>query len=114
MTTVIIHKSEDGQYRGFVCMGHAGYARRRMFRREPDILCSAISALVIGTVNALQELAGEKLDVAQNEASGFLRCDFQEPLQEKSVLLMDALVFNLENLGREYGERYLQIKLEEV
>lgn len=98
-------------------MGHAGYARKGFFKKnasEGDVLCAAISALVISTVNSLEELAGEKLDVADNEESGFIRCDFCEPLQEKSVFLMDSMVYSLEKLSQKYGERYLQIKFEEV
>ncbi len=91
-------------------MGHAGYARKG----QPDILCAAISALVIGTVNSLEELAGEKLTLASDEPTGYIRCDFQGILQEKSGFLVDSMIFNLENLSREYGEKYLQVKFEEV
>ena len=91
-------------------MGHAGYAKRG----RPDILCAAISALTIGTINSLEELAGERLTVTENEQTGFLKCDFESVLQEKSSFLMDSMVFSLENLSREYGERYLQVKFEEV
>ena len=91
-------------------MGHAEYAKKN----QPDILCAAISALVIGTINSLEELAGEKLVVAQEESSGFIKCDFQCSLQEKSVFLLDSMVFSLENLSREYGKKYLQVKFEEV
>ena len=95
-------------------MGHAGYAKKRLFGNEPDILCSAISALVISTMNSLEELAGEKLAVTSNEESGFIKCDFESVLQEKSVFLMDSMVFSLENLSKEYGAQYLQVKFEEV
>ena len=91
-------------------MGHAEYARKG----QPDILCAAISALTIGTVNSLEELAGERLKTVQNEESGFLRCDFESTLQEKSSFLMDSMVFSLENISREYGDKYLQVKFEEV
>ena len=91
-------------------MGHAEYAKRG----KPDILCSAISALTIGTINSLEELAGERLNVTENEKTGFLKCDFESVLQEKSSFLMDSMVFSLENLSREYGETYLQVKFEEV
>ena len=91
-------------------MGHAEYAKRG----KPDILCSAISALTIGTINSLEELAGEKVNVSANEKTGFLKCDFESVLQEKSSFLMDSMVFSLENLSREYGETYLQVKFEEV
>ena len=90
-------------------MGHAGFARKGQ-----DIICSAISILVIGTINSLEELAGEKLTVVTNEETGFIRCDIQGSLQEKSSFLLDSMVFSLENLSREYGAKYLQVKYEEV
>ena len=93
MTTIIIRKDHEGIYRGFYCMGHAGYAKKRLF----------------GT-----ELAGEELKLTQNEETGFIKCDFQDVLQDKSVFLMDSMVFSLQNLSRQYGEQYLQVKIEEV
>ena len=110
MTTVVILKDPNSTYKGFYCMGHAEYARKG----KPDVLCAAISALTIGTINSLEELAGERLKTIQNEETGFLRCDFESTLQEKSVFLMDSMVFSLENISREYGEKYLQVKFEEV
>ena len=91
-------------------MGHAGFAGKG----KDDILCAAISTLTISTVNALEELGKEKLSYFTNDETGFLKCDFQEKLQEKSTFLMDAMVFSLENLSKEYGKKYLQIKFEEV
>ncbi len=91
-------------------MGHAEYAKRG----KPDIICAAISALTIGTIRSLEELAGEKLKIAENAETGFLRCDFESILQEKSGFLMDSMVFSLENISREYGRKYLQVKFEEV
>jgi len=89
MTTIIVRKDKNGSYRGFYCMGHAEYARRG----KPDILCAAISALTIGTVNSLEELAGERMKVTADEESGFFKCDFEDILQEKSSFLVDSMVF---------------------
>ena len=114
MTTITIRKRSDGTYDGFTCMGHAGFAKRHLFFTEPDILCSAVSAWTIGTVNALTELVGEKLKVVTNEETGFLKCDVEQNLQEKSVFLLDAMVFSLQNISREYGEEFFQVKFEEV
>ncbi len=91
-------------------MGHAEYAKKG----KPDILCAAISVLIIGTANSLEQLAGERIAVTTNEETGFFKCDFENILQEKSSFLMDSMVFSLENLSREYGRKYLQIKIEEV
>ncbi|HIW81508.1 MAG TPA: ribosomal-processing cysteine protease Prp [Candidatus Acetatifactor stercoripullorum] len=114
MTTIVIRKDKNDSYRGFLCMGHAQYAKKHFFRAEPDILCAAISMMVISTINSLEELAGEKLTVTSNEETGFIRCDFEGVLQEKSAFLMDSMVFSLENLSKKYGGQYLQIRFEEV
>jgi hypothetical protein len=111
MTTIEITKNENGAYRQIVCMGHAGYAKR-----GGDIVCAAISVLVISTINALEDLAGEHFEAVTNEETGFMRFDFPQdaPLQEKSVFLLDAMVYSLENLSKEYGKKYLQVKFKEV
>ena len=114
MTTIIIRKDNKNSYRGFTCMGHAGYAKKKLFGKSPDILCAAISVLVISTMNSLEELAGEKLTVVSNEETGFIKCNFDSVLQERSVFLIDSMVFSLQNLSKGYGEQYLQVKFEEV
>ncbi|MCI8692996.1 MAG: ribosomal-processing cysteine protease Prp [Lachnospiraceae bacterium] len=110
MTTIVIYRSRKGSYKGFCCMGHAEYAKPG----RPDVLCAAISALTIGTVNSLEELAGEIISVKSDESTGFLKCEFESMLQEKSSFLVDSMIFSLENLSREYGRKYLQVKVEEV
>lgn len=111
MTTIVIRKDSRQQYRGFLCMGHADYSRRKS---QPDILCASISVLVINTINSLEELAHEKLTYTVNEETGFIRCDFEGQLQEKSVFLLDAMVFGLNTLSSTYGRKYLQVNFEEV
>ncbi len=110
MITVVIRRTKDHAYRGFLCMGHAEYSKPG----KPDVVCAAVSALTIGTVNSLEELAGERLKVSQDGKTGYLRCDFEGTLQEKSNFLMDAMTFSLEAISREYGQKYLQVKIEEV
>lgn len=110
MTTVVISRTKAQRYAGFTCMGHADYARRG----KPDILCASISVLVINTINSLEELAGEALQVSSDEETGFIRCVMESDLQEKSVFLMDSMVFGLQQLAKTYGEKYLTVKFEEV
>lgn len=110
MTTVVIRRTKAQQYVGFTCMGHAGYAKPG----KPDILCASISALVINTINSLEELAGETLQVSSNEETGFIQCVIESDLQEKSIFLMDAMVFGLQQIARTYGEKFLTVKFEEV
>ncbi len=117
MTTVIVIRNSNKQYKGFICDGHAGYAKKNFFFRQPDVLCAAISTLVINTINCLEELTGELDNMNQetNEESGYISCQFKNPVtNEKSVVLLDAMVLGLTMLSKEYGSEYLQVKFEEV
>lgn len=116
MTTVVIGKSPEGAYKRILCMGHAGYQKKRLFGKadEYDVLCASISVLVLNTVNALEELGNETFTTVANEKDGFIRCDFSEKLQKKSEFLLDAMVYGLENLKKQYGGKYLQVNYEEV
>lgn len=97
MTTVVIFKS-NGSYRGFTCTGHAGFAPL-----GKDIVCAAVSVLVINTINAIETLAGEKADV--NTDDGIIKCRFSGKINDKTMLLMDAMELGLRDIERNYGKR---------
>ena len=109
MTTIDIEKDQNGMYKTVTCMGHAEYAER-----GEDILCATISYAVINTMNSLEELAGEKFKYTINEKDGFIRCIFDQPLQEKSIFLLDSMVYGLKNISKEYGKKYLIVRIKEV
>jgi len=117
MTTIIVYKNNKQQYKGFVCMGHAGYAKKLFFMRQPDILCSAISTLVINTLNSLEKITNEAENIVldTNEETGFIKCDFIAPITNtSSIVLLDSMLLGLSDLNKEYGNEYLQVKFEEV
>ena len=113
MTTVIIRKSKQGEYKSFTCMGHAGYKR---FFFQKDLVCCAISVLVINALNSLEELSGDITEeaVTTNEETGFIQCIFDNPLSEKGTLLMDSLVLGLSHIEKSYGTKYFKLTFEEV
>ena len=117
MTTIFIYHNSNKEYLGFACMGHAGYAKKSIFGKQPDILCSAISTLTINTINSLEQLTDEKdnMKITINEATGFLKCDFQQAVTKpESKVLLDAMLLGLTELSKEYGNKYLQVNFEEV
>lgn len=69
MIQITFHKTRTGDYQGFTCSGHAGYAAY-----GEDIVCAAVSALVINTINSLEEITGEEMEVTAEENSGLIRC----------------------------------------
>ena len=109
MTHVSIIKTRNGEYKGFNCIGHSGYADA-----GEDIVCAAISVLVINTINSLDQLAGEKFKLVTNEDEGLIDCRFNKPINEKSVLLLDSMVLGLQEIKKQYGKTFIDLTFEEV
>ena len=109
MTTITIIKSRNGNYKRVICEGHAGFADA-----GSDVVCSAISMLVINTINSLDELTNAPMEVSSNEENGFIDCLFTESLNEGSILLLDSMILGLQNVVSEYGTKYLKLKFKEV
>ena len=65
MTEIRIYKTESGEYLRFTCSGHAEYADYGQ-----DIVCAAISILVINTVNSLEEFAKLRMQLETDENKG--------------------------------------------
>ena len=108
MTTVVL-KKKDNRYSGLLLTGHAGYADSGQ-----DIVCSAISMLVINSINAMETLAGERMDVTADEREGRIAVSFPDAVNEKSQLILDTMVLGLKSVQEQYGKKYLKLKFEEV
>ena len=79
-----------------------------------DIVCAAVSIIVINTINSLEVLTKENFECNFDEETGFIDCEFKGKLQDKSRFLVDSMIFNLKELSKEYGKKYLLVKFEEV
>lgn len=104
MTHISIIKSNEDDYRGFTCTGHSGYADS-----GKDIVCAAISVLVINTINSLDQLARMELKIVTNEKEGLIDCRFTSLGNEKAKLLMDSMILGLKEIKKQYGKKYLDI-----
>ena len=109
MTHVSIIKTRNGEYKGFNCIGHSGYAES-----GEDIVCAAISVLVINTINSLEQLAGEKFKLVTNEEDGLVDCRFEKNINEKSKLLLDSMVLGLQEIKKQYGKTFIDLTFKEV
>ncbi len=109
MTTVIFRKTRQGEYRSLRCSGHAGYAEY-----GSDIVCAALSILVINTLNSLEELCGLSIEPETDEKSGLIACGFPEDMDERAVLLLDSLALGCVTIEKQYGRKYCKVKFEEV
>lgn len=94
---------------GFKLSGHAGYAEH-----GEDIVCSAVSILVINTINAIEALTTEKLTLnSVKQDQGIIDCTFPKRKQgsenEQATLLLEAMLLGLRSIEQMYGE-YIIIK----
>ena len=106
MITVTVSK-KNNSYISFTSKGHAGYAEEGQ-----DIICAAVSALVINTVNSLEQLTGDHIQA--EESDGFVSFSFMDPVTKEGTLLMDSLVLGLTEIENSYSKRYLKVKVREV
>ena len=122
MIRVIITK-QNGSYKSFICSGHAGYEQDhsvrggigRFLRPHGDIVCAAVSAIVINTVNCLEDLLKEDIGCDyDSEEGGLITCVFTAPPSDKASFLIDCMVHGLKWIMAQYGERYLTFEIEEV
>jgi len=98
-------KNEQGENIGFRCIGHAGFAKY-----GKDIVCAGVSALVINTINSIEEFTEDKFSCAQDEKSGLVEFIIVSEVSKESALLMDALFLGLKNIQHDYGKRFITVK----
>lgn len=108
MITVTISKHKD-QYKGFELKGHAGYADS-----GSDIVCAAVSILVINTYNSIENFTDDAFKGESSEDGGYLAIHFSEDNSKELKLLVDSMVLGLEQVEQQYGSKYILLQYKEV
>lgn len=81
MVTITIYENQNKEYTAFRCMGHAEYAVL-----GEDIVCAAVSVLVINTINSVEHLVSDKFELATDQESGLIDFSLQEGYSKESLL----------------------------
>jgi uncharacterized protein len=101
MIEITITRTGSDQIREFEIRGHAFFAER-----GKDIVCAGVSAVSVGTINAIHTLTGVIPEIKQG--NGFLRCVLSENLSEdiieKVQILLEGMVISLQTIEEEYGK----------
>ena len=107
MIKVTIYQNHSGIYCGFRMEGHAGFAAY-----GSDIVCSAVSVLVINTMNSIEQFTDDQFNGAVHKEKDVVSFEIlSEPLSEAARLLMDSLVLGLKAVQDEYGKKYIKIRI---
>ncbi len=102
-------QDKDGNYRSFSCEGHAGYAEK-----GHDIICSAVSVLVVNTVNSLEAISKDHTRVEARDEGGYVSCEFIDPPTEIGKAFVEALIMGIRGLISDHGDDYLSLEIREV
>ncbi|MCH5267460.1 MAG: ribosomal-processing cysteine protease Prp [Lachnospiraceae bacterium] len=104
MINITIYQVQENQYTGFRMEGHAEYAKH-----GKDIVCAGVSALVINTINSIEQFAGDRIETV-TEPDLVVMTVQSQPVSSAAQLLLHSLVLGLQGIQSEYGDRYLKIK----
>lgn len=97
MIKVCVYRNNDNEIYGFKSTGHG-----------LDIVCSAVSALSINTVNSIENFTDLKFECEYEKGGGFLK--FEIPFikdgghNHDANLLLESLFFGLSAIKEQYGE----------
>ena len=100
---------KDGIYSGFEIRGHAGYDE---YGR--DIVCAAVSMLVINTINSIEQFTDDHFSAEAEEESGYIKFLLEDTISHDSTILMNSLVLGLQAVEEQYSKEYIKLNLEEV
>ncbi len=109
MINVTIYKNQLEEYTAFQCKGHAGFAIS-----GEDIVCSAVSALVINTINSVEYLVSDEFELVTDSESGLIDFSLKDGYSSESVLLIRSLVLGLLGIQKNYGTEYIMLLFKEV
>ena len=103
----IYQNTSSHKYFGFRMEGHAEFAAY-----GSDIVCAAVSALVINTINSIEALTEDTFEDAVHQEKDVVSFQItSKPVSEKAELLLDSLVLGLQSVAKEYGKKYICLKI---
>jgi uncharacterized protein YsxB (DUF464 family) len=104
MINVAIYKNAENMVTGVQLSGHADYSKH-----GSDVVCAAVSALVINTINSIEHFTSDEFSIEQDEKKGFIEFHVVSELSNNTSLLLNSLVLGLNGVAEEYSEKYIQL-----
>ena len=106
MIGAIVKKNKD-HYLSFSIEGHAGFARK-----GKDIVCAAVSILVINTINSIEQFTNVAFEMEHSE-DGYVSWKFTETTDDRVDLLMDSMILGLQQIESQ-NSKFFSLEIEEV
>lgn len=106
MITVTVWR-KNGEFNKIESRGHAGFAEKGR-----DIICAAVSALMVNAVNSIDSFTEDVIHVISEE--GYLSLEFIVGPSKDSKLLINSLMLGLSQIQDSYDKAYLKVIAKEV
>lgn len=105
MISVSIYKDAENLITGFRMSGHANYSEH-----GTDIVCAAVSALVINTINSIENFTSDQFQLEQDEKKGIMEFHVISPISSNTNLLLSSLALGLQGVKDSYSGKYIRLK----
>ena len=106
MVSIKIYKNQES-FTGFDCSGHAGYAECGY-----DIVCAAVSMLVINTITSIEKYTQTEMQVSTDARSGKITVRFPMKPEKDAELLLNTMILGLNSTKQQYSD-YIKIVYKE-
>ena len=107
MIKITIYQDSKGQFTGFDCGDHAGYAES-----GSDIVCAGASALTITCMNSIEVLTDAEFTQDVDQENAVIRYRLST-FEHDAQLLFHSMVLGLEEIESNYSE-YIDVIFKEV
>jgi hypothetical protein len=106
ITVTFVRSAANRRIVSFAVSGHADYAKRGR-----DIVCAGVSAVTVGTVNAIEAVAGVALPASMRD--GWVQSDIpmqaDSSVDERVQLLLEGMAVMIDTIRQSYG-KYVAIQ----
>jgi uncharacterized protein YsxB (DUF464 family) len=110
MTRVTFYQNRNGHLTGFRAADHAGYAET-----GEDIVCAAVSALVIHTINSIERFTSQKTESSADEEEAVILFSLKGEMNSDAQLLLKSLAQTLSDMQEEESYRdFVDVNFMEV
>ncbi|MCH4008021.1 ribosomal-processing cysteine protease Prp [Companilactobacillus sp.] len=108
MIRASFHRNDDALIDSFLILGHADSGPYGQ-----DLVCAAVSAVTIGTINNLEKLTKIQPQVVLDEVNGgHLGCRIPDQVSHDTALLLENLFEILKDIEGSYPDN-IQVKSQE-
>ena len=104
MINVSIYKNAENLITGFRIAGHADFSEY-----GSDVFCSAVSAVVINTINSIENFTSDRFSLDEDEKDGYIEFHLVSSMSNNSNLLLSSLALGLQGIEEEYTRKYIKL-----